>query len=381
MRIASFNVENLFARARALNKNDWVDEPGPNPNHWSAGKKALEYYSKLNAILRKQTYSAADKAAIVDLMTKLGLAKDDDTELVILRRNRGKLVKRAKNKPMEVVANGRDDWLGWLELKKEPVNEIATQNTARIIKAVDADIMVVIEADDRISLCRFNEIMLDAVGGQRYDQIMLIDGNDERGIDVGLVTRKSATIDFVRSHVDDREGTSTIFSRDCPEFHLRLSDGTPLVILANHLKSKGYGPPQQSGERRKLQAKRVRAIYNQLRGQGIANILLAGDFNDTLDSDPLSPLFNDASDLQDVSVHPAFQDGGRPGTHGNCTKGSKIDHILLSPALWAKVTACGIDRRGIWGGKHGTLWPHLPEITNANQAASDHAAMWVDLAI
>jgi hypothetical protein len=32
MRIAAFNVENLFERARALNQDEWVDEPGADPS-------------------------------------------------------------------------------------------------------------------------------------------------------------------------------------------------------------------------------------------------------------------------------------------------------------------------------------------------------------
>ena len=31
--------------------------------------------------------------------------------------------------------------------------------------------------------------------------------------------------------------------------------------------------------------------------------------------------------------------------------------------------------------QRATLWPHLAEITSATQAASDHAAVWVDLSI
>ena len=38
------------------------------------------------------------------------------------------------------MAGGREDWVGWLELKTERVNEIATQNTARVIKEVNADV-------------------------------------------------------------------------------------------------------------------------------------------------------------------------------------------------------------------------------------------------
>ena len=379
MRIASFNVENLFERAVALNQDQWTSEPGENPSRWAAGRETLEIYSKLNALLRKQTYTPADQAQILEYLVALGLEKSDESKLVILRRNRGALVKRPRNAPMEVVATGRDDWIGWLELKREPVDEVATQNTARVLKEVDADIVVVVEAEHRISLCRFNEQVLEGVGGRPYDHVMLVDGNDERGIDVGLMTRSSAVIDTVRSHVDDRHGKEAVFSRDCPEFHLRLASGEGLVVLANHLKSKGYGTPAQSNAKREAQARRVREIYDGLRQAGHENIVIAGDFNDTPDSGPLAPLLGQASDLRDISAHPNFDDGGRPGTYANGTKGNKIDYILFSPALFERVTAGGIDRRGVWGGKHGTLWPHFPEMTRASQAASDHAAVWADL--
>lgn len=381
MRIGAFNVENLFERARALNQDEWMDEPGVDPSRWSAGRKALDAYAKLNALLRKSAYSATDKAAIVDQLKVLGLEKSDESKLVILRKNRGTLLKRPKSGGVEIVANGRDDWIGWLELKKEPVDEVATQNTARVLKAINADIVVVVEAEHRISLCRFNEQVLEGVGGRPYDQIMLIDGNDERGIDVGLMTRSSATIESVRSHVDDKVGKEPIFSRDCPEFHLQLASGERLVVLANHLKSKGYGGAAQSNARRSAQAARIREIYDGLRADGVDYVAVAGDFNDTPDSAPLASLLANGSDLQDISAHPSFNDGGRPGTYANSTKGNKIDYILLSPALFAKVTAGGVDRRGVWGGKNGTLWPIFPEMTSAHQAASDHAAIWADVAL
>jgi len=85
------------------------------------------------------------------------------------------------------------------------------------------------------------------------------------------------------------------------------------------------------------------------------------------------------SPLRDVSSHPAYDDGGWPGTHGNCGPSAKLDHLLLSPALYACVTAAGVERRGMWGGVNGTLWPHFDEVTRADEAASDHAALWVDL--
>ena len=42
------------------------------------------------------------------------------------------------------------------------------------------------------------------------------------------------------------------------------------------------------------------------------------------------------------------------------------------------MTAGGIWRKEVWGGKNGTLFPHDEEMTNGAQAAPDHAAIWAD---
>jgi hypothetical protein len=45
------------------------------------------------------------------------------------------------------------------------------------------------------------------------------------------------------------------------------------------------------------------------------------------------------------------------------------------------VTGGGIWRKGVWGGKHGTLFPHYDDMTKPVHAASDHAAIWADIAL
>lgn len=366
MRIASFNVENLFSRARVLNQEEWAE-----------GKPILNEYSKLSTLLEKETYSEADKAAILVSLDKLGLSASDENKFVILRQNHGRLIKRAAS-GVEIVADGRGDWIGWLALKTEAVNEIATQMTARVIKDVNADILAVVEAEDRIALTRFNDQLLKTAGAE-YSRIMLIDGNDARGIDVGLLTRGDFEIQSIVSHVDDRLDDDRIFSRDCPEFTIRVSADETILLLINHLKSKGYGSPAQSNARRKAQAQRVREIYEQRRAEGVEMIAIAGDFNDTPASDPLKPLLGEGSDLADITTHPTFEGDGRPGTYANGTASNKIDYLLFSPALFERVTAGGIFRKGVWGGVNGTLFPHYDEMTKAIHAASDHAAIWADL--
>ena len=90
-------------------------------------------------------------------------------------------------------------------------------------------------------------------------------------------------------------------------------------------------------------------------------------------------LLGERSDLRDISEHPLHTDDGRPGTYGNGTRSNKIDYVLLSPALFEGVTAGGVWRKGMWGGKNGILFPHYEEMKNPVDAASDHAAIWADV--
>lgn len=73
------------------------------------------------------------------------------------------------------------------------------------------------EAEDRISLEKFSEQVLSSVGYTPYPHVMLIDGNDDRGIDVGIMMKSGYTIESMRSHVDDFDDEGRVFSRDCPE--------------------------------------------------------------------------------------------------------------------------------------------------------------------
>lgn len=367
MRLASFNLENLFDRAKAFDLATIAD-----------GKVILDKFSRLNTLFAKETYSPTDKQKIRDGLSDLGVLNDDNAgEFVRLRQNRGKLLKRPKSGPVQVVATGRKDWIGWLELKTERVNEIATQNTARVLREIKADVVGAIELDNRIALLRFNDQLLPAVDAKPYKHVMLIDGNDDRGIDVGILSR--FPIGTMRSHVDDRKAKAPVFSRDCPEYQVLLPSGESLLVLVNHLKSKGFGTQNDSNKRRRRQAQRAREIYDERRKQGIKHIAIVGDFNDTPDSTPLRPLLANGSNLKDIFQHPTFKGDGRPGTFGNGTKSQKIDYILLSPELFTRVQHADVFRLGVWGGKNGDLFEHFPEMTKPIHAASDHAALLVDL--
>ena len=369
MRIATFNVENLFDRARIMNRDNWA-----------AGEIILNAFAELTALLEQPVYTPADKARIVALLDTLGLTAADMGEFVVLRRNRGALLTRRADGTVEITAGGRGDWIGWIELRFEPVNEIATMNTARVIRDVDADILAVVEAEDRIALREFSDIVLPRVQGTPYENIMLIDGNDTRGIDVGLLTKPGFDIGLMRSHVGEGGRGHEVFSRDCPEYAVTTPGGETIWVLVNHLKSKGFGKPAANNAKRRTQAEAVARYYRRLTADGAANIVVMGDLNDTPDSAPLAPLLAQ-TDLRDVSEHPNFNTGDFPGigTFGLGNDNDKIDHLLLSPALFARLTGGGIFRKGAWPGARPKRWPTYPELQKKIHVASDHHALWADL--
>lgn len=328
---------------------------------------------------------------MLELMTQLGMLKRDEGRYTRIRKIRGQLISRPRAPKVPYIkAKGRADWVGWCELRMEAVDEIAIVNTARMIRDLQADVLAIVEAESRPVLRSFQDLMVDKLDLEEvYRHIMLIDGNDARGIDVGLATRNGFPIGLMRSHVDDlKPDGHPIFSRDCPEYEVTTPAGNTLMVLPNHFKSKYGGNDPVSRAKRLAQATAVADYYRRLIAEGYENVVVLGDLNDTPDSAELAPLLVD-TDLKDASDHPAFTEfefnagnGERGiGTHGLGNDDDKIDYLLLSPALFAKITSGGIERRGIWPGSRPPRWEVYPELTKKHHAASDHHAIWVDVDI
>lgn len=369
MRIAAFNVENLFDRTRVFNENQ------------SISNKIISAAAELNNIFEKQIYTSDDKKSILKLLDKLGIGKTDNGKYAILRKIRGRIVSRPRNKPIKVVANGRKDWIGHIELKTAPINEIAILNTGKVIRDVDADILAVIEAEDRKSLETFSEYVLKKVGGMPYEEVMLIDGNDDRGIDVAVMCKNDYIVQNIQSHIYDlKRNGQPVFSRDCPEYEIITPNGNQIIVLPNHFKSKFGGDDRKSRAKRKAQAERTAEIYERLRREGFTNIVVLGDLNDTPDSAPLKPLLK-GTDLKDVSGHPSFDPGKYKGigTFGLGNNSNKIDYLLLSPALYRKVKSCGLFRKGAWPGKRPVRWDTYDDIKSKVHVASDHHLIYADI--
>jgi endonuclease/exonuclease/phosphatase family metal-dependent hydrolase len=365
MRVATFNVENLFRRASALNQDTW-----------KSSEPILNDWQRFNELIAEYTYTVNIKKELAQLLVKYDLyqRKTGLAKFFLLQEVRGKLFKVPRgSKEPQIVADGRVSWDGWLELKRDDINSKAIENTARVIKAVGADVLAIVEAEDRIALQLFSDQVLSRHDAS-YTHNMLIDGNDDRGIDVGVYSR--LPIVSMRSNIDAGLPDGRIFSRDCAEYEISLPGGDSLWLMVNHFKSKGFGDQDSSDKRREAQAREVAKIY-QKRKVNQKFIVVAGDLNDTPDRWPLAPVIRD-TDLRDIMTHPKYlsKPNARPGTYGSGSKSNKIDYILLSPLLWDRIQDVDVERRGVWAPR---TFPHFDTVHGPTDEASDHAAVWVDL--
>jgi endonuclease/exonuclease/phosphatase family metal-dependent hydrolase len=363
MIIATFNVENLFERPRAMNLPSW-----------GAGQPALDAASELNALFNRRVYTPADKRKMLHRLAKFGLlAARSNNPYLTLRSVRGKLLERKLGQPPRIVATGRDSWSGWIELKKEPIADAAIANTARVIAAVNPDILVLVEVETRPALQHFHDKVLLPLIDRPYGYNMVIDGNDERGIDVGILSRYP--IRNMRSHIADRSGKTATFSRDCPEYYVELPSGRELLILPNHFASKGSDP---NGTRRRRQAKAAAQIYQSL-CKKFPLALIAGDLNDYPGSGALDALLK-KTDLRDAMSLKQYG-GAFPGTYQRATEKEKIDYLLMSPGLRRKVEAIDVFRKGFYAPRKWESFENINQENRARFQASDHHCVWADVEV
>jgi len=359
-RVASFNVENLFGRPKVFNFRDH-----------SQGDQILAKIDEFSQLLKKTTYKDGDKQRILELYT--GELKP----YIEVHEDRGKLFRKRGWAVTGVTAKGSGDWDGAIEFKRAKFSDVARENTARVIKDVRADVACIVEADNRPTLRSFDAHLLDS----RYPYEMLIDGNDQRGIDVGLYSKYP--LGGVWTHMFDKDGNKTIFSRDCLEVEVLLPNGQPLYVLCNHFKSRGYDYDGTADEKRERQAKRVAQILGKY-DLVTQWIIVAGDLNDTPSRAPLQPLLT-VQRLYDVLE---LQFPGAPMKRWtyHYDRFEQIDFILVSQPLKDRLRKAGVERRGMYRLKKLTTASNglvdveneYDTVTHWTKAASDHGAVWAE---
>ena len=259
----------------------------------------------------------------------------------------------------------------------------ATAEISQRIRDIDVDVLAVQEVEHIEILRQFNRDNL----GNLYPHVVLVEGNDNRLIDVGILSKVplgAITSHQAARHPDDLN--QRVFGRDLLQVELLKENGDKLLtIYNNHLKSHfvpfNEDPVQgaiDANARRRRQAETIARIVSRQERVG-AKFIILGDMNDPPGSAELTPMLTvDGRPMVNglenaVETRPAKPEtqGQGPGpssfnwTHRFNPSGpefpryEQLDQIWLSEALAPSLLSAHVDRRTKHGGDgsdHDPAW-------------------------
>lgn len=206
------------------------------------------------------------------------------------------------------------------------------EHLAQSIRELNADVLALVEVENRPVLERFVRTFLADMG---YDDVILFEGNDERGIDCAILSR--LPVGPVTSYRHVRFGMpgggTTRFRRDLLRARIEPEGGAAFDMFVVHLKSK-RGESGDSSATRMAEAGEVRSVCDELlKADAGARFVVCGDFNDTWESDPLRKIRGSgAGELKSFFVE--IPEAARI-TYNREPHRSMIDFVLCSPAMAA----------------------------------------------
>lgn len=226
----------------------------------------------------------------------------------------------------------------------KPTNEL--EGLAVAIKDEAPDFIVMEEVEDIETLTKFSQDYL----GDVY-QPFLVDGNDQRGIQIGYLVKKDLPLQVtLESHKtatwtdpnDRRE--HQLFSRDAPALMIRRRGAKPdsapaLIFIGNHAKSQRNRGNSDPGSTilRTAQMKEIGSIIDDYQAQYGKDIpiVLGGDFNVDVHQAPdvqaIRDRMKDPFDIKGISGLDRMTHTFHP--RQGATQFHQLDALFITPSL------------------------------------------------
>jgi predicted Rossmann-fold nucleotide-binding protein len=273
----------------------------------------------------------------------------------------------------------------------KPKPEWALREEGRIILENDLDILTLAEVEDIQALEDFNTRFLEG----KY-RTFLIEGNDERGIDIAFLVKKDMPLEIEqRSHKEETwvdpvlgGGPKPLFSRDLTSLVVR-APGKPqplFVLFGTHYKSKRDrdGRDPESVIMRTAQVQRTAEVMDRYRKEFGADVpmMIAGDFNgDVAAEAAYKPLFDAAGLADSFDAAPVPSSSEERVTHTYHPRGepahyAQMDAVLVSQSLRGAVQSAKVYR---YKNPDGTERPIPKTYEERELNPSDHFPLFVTL--
>ncbi len=369
MKIATFNIQNIFMRSEVLIFQDY-------------GINRSSLTEELDQLLRQKERTPAHYDKMRLIASRLDLAQEINyiprTNLIYSSH----LNRQFSNKtlPDKSTINWKDAY----GFSRRAIGIEAIENKARVIKEVNADILVLQEVESRMALLQFNDQYLQNISGEKYTNITYMPGNDSFGRGLGLLLKKGYEVESLRTYANINLNTSRkLFEKDFQEYRVMKPNGNRIIIFNAHFDEINI-EDCDSKKIIKKQSKVTHNIFKNILLNETENVFLMGSLNAPRYSSSLANLLHD-EEIKQVVKHSKFNvdfDRGIDAAYyslGAFGKGVNLkqkDHILTSLSSYNRINSCGLNRKGVWPQKK-SQWRTYKTIQNKNQSASKHPILWV----
>lgn len=370
MKIATFNVQNLFHRDRSLVQK-------------TSGKCVSDWIAEFDSLLLKAK-CPSNKERLKELAFLLGFDKTYQNPYVVMRKKAGDLYLKGMNCSKELKSGELTDWNGWIKVQTLPIDPESTNHKAMVISELDPDILVLQEVEDKVSLDEFNTLVLPKFNCKAFEEIILVSGSEGKGREQALLLKNGYELESVKIR---NLGSTECEKQELLVYEIQSPKGERIYLLSAYFPETALDK-EKAFEIRKNQAYQVSSIYKMLQMHGKSNIVIAGTLNAPSYCNSLSTLLQE-TDLKDISKSKTFNvdiDEGKDATYyrlGAYRMGVNIkqkDYLLLSPSLFSKVKSSGLNRKGVWPEKRPN-WRIYATIRNIEQAASLHPGVWGEFSL
>ena len=231
------------------------------------------------------------------------------------------------------------------------------RGVAQVIRELSADVVGLVEVENRGYLQQFVDVYLPDMG---YE-VVLYEGNDLRGIDVAVLSRLPVGPVTSYRHVTfpDGEGSPMRYQRDLLRVQIEPPGAPAFDVFVVHLKSKGG--EENGGLRLRLgEARHIRRTADEiLAREPDRRFVILGDFNDTIDSEPVQTILGTGTSSL-ITFVPELPPG-ETVTYNQPPHLSMIDFIIASPAM-ARAYVPGSYRILLGGSPEKTGSDHNPVV-------------------
>lgn len=203
------------------------------------------------------------------------------------------------------------------------------QRIADALLQLDADVVCLQEVENRFALEEFVRAYLPDSGYQ----VVLVEGNDDRGIDVALLSRLpiESTTSYRHLRFVDEAGAEHGFQRDL--LRVRIGGALQADMFVVHLKSQSGG--DEADRVRAAEARAAAAILRaELARDPAWRAIVAGDFNEVLGEPTLDAFLGPAA-AGGAALADLCAGTEQPSYHQEPYV-SRIDFLLATPALLAE---------------------------------------------